>query len=419
MAIRIELKSRGWKTFRIRCSTFALLQCSRLQFKIVFMNSFWNTVFWGNTVKDIGIALGMLLVFLTILKLLRLLFFRKLVQLFRKTAITLDDFLIEVVGKAVMPWLYCLAVYASINFLRLSTRTDKVLQVAIMVVSTFFTVRIITIFISYLVNSFINKQENRDAKKQQAKGILLLVKLVVWALGLVFLIGNLGYNITTIVTGLGIGGVAIALAAQAVLGDLFSYLAIFFDKPFEIGDFIVVNQASGTVEYIGIKTTRIRALSGEQLVIANSDLTNSLIHNYKRMQQRRVLFSFSVSFSTTPEQLEQIPEIIKQTIQSLELTRFDRAHFLSFGAYALNFEVVYYVLSADYNKYMDLQQNINLQLFRQFMAKGIQFSFPTQIVAQQEPFKVNLAGKPLTQQSHVPDENQHQPMPGETTGTNR
>jgi small-conductance mechanosensitive channel len=257
-------------------------------------------------------------------------------------------------------------------------KAKQLMNVAIMIVATFFIIRTVTSFISHFIQNFIRNEAEEETKRKQARGIVLIIKGVVWLIGLVFLIDNLGYDITTIITGLGIGGIAIALAAQTVLGDLFSYLVIFFDKPFEIGDFIIVDDKMGTVEYIGIKTTRLRTLGGEQLICSNTDLTNSRVHNYKRMEQRRVVFKFGVVYNTPAEKLKQIPLIVKTAIESMELTRFDRAHFLSFGDYSLNFEVVYYVLSADYNQYMDIQQNINLQLFQHFENEAIEFAFPTQ-----------------------------------------
>src|SRR5690606_7585627 len=157
----------------------------------------------------------------------------------------------------------------------------------------------------------------------------------------------------------------------------FGSLSIVLDKPFVIGDFIVVDGLAGTVERIGLKTTRVRALSGEQLVFSNADLLGSRIHNYKRMQERRVVFSFGVTYDTPPEKVAAIPNMVREVIEARENTRFDRAHFQKFGDSDLTFEVVYYMLVADYNLYMDTQQAINLELLRRFAADGIEFAFPT------------------------------------------
>ena len=194
------------------------------------------------------------------------------------------------------------------------------------------------------------------------------------------MLDNLGFNISTLIAGLGITGIAVALAAQALLGDLFSYFVIFFDKPFEIGDFVVFENNSGSIEKIGIKTTRVRSLSGEQLIVSNSKLTNSLVHNYKRMEKRRVVFNIGVTYQTTAEQLKAIPEIVKNIIAKNEYAQFDRGHFQSFGDSSLKFEFVYFILTADYTIYMDVQQNINLEIYEEFGKRGIEFAYPTQTV---------------------------------------
>ncbi|XSG81705.1 MAG: mechanosensitive ion channel family protein [Methyloligella sp. ZOD6] len=204
-----------------------------------------------------------------------------------------------------------------------------------------------------------------------------LARVTIWSLALLLILDNVGFDITALIAGLGIGGVAVALAAQNVLGDLFSSLAIVLDRPFEVGDFIVFGDQAGNVEKVGIKTTRIRSLSGEQIICANSDLITSRIHNYKRMAERRIVFSVGVVYDTSPDLLESIPGLIKETIENQELARFDRAHFASYGDSSLNFEIVFYVLSDDYNVYMDVQQDINFGIFRAFGENGIDFAFPT------------------------------------------
>jgi small-conductance mechanosensitive channel len=207
---------------------------------------------------------------------------------------------------------------------------------------------------------------------------MLIINAVLWGIGLLFIFNNFGYDVTAIVAGLGIGGIAIALAAQNILGDLFNYFVIFFDRPFEIGDFITVDDKKGTVEYIGIKTTRLKSITGEQLVFSNSDLTNSRIHNFKRMQRRRILFSLGVIYQTPPDLLEKIPTILKDIVAAQPNITFDRAHFAKFGASSLDYEVVYFVETSEYTTYMDLQQKINMQIFHAFAAEKIEFAYPTQ-----------------------------------------
>ncbi|MGV3743302.1 MAG: mechanosensitive ion channel family protein [Burkholderiaceae bacterium] len=219
----------------------------------------------------------------------------------------------------------------------------------------------------------------------------LLLRIVLWSVALLLILDNLGFNITTLVASLGIGGVAVALAVQNILGDLFSSVSIALDKPFVIGDFIIIDDYLGTVEYIGLKTTRLRSLGGEQIVISNSELLKNRIRNYQLMKERRIAFNFGVSYETSIENIELIPGIVADAVRAHHgLTRFDRAHFQSYGESSLQFEVVYYVLSPDYNKYMDVQQAINLAMMREFRQRGISFAHPIRVLQFPSDF---LAGK--------------------------
>ena len=252
------------------------------------------------------------------------------------------------------------------------------MKTAIVVVLTFLVVRTGIAALNYLIQSYWQDSSGESGGEKQLKGIRGLINIVIWALALVFLLDNLGVRISAVVAGLGIGGVAVALAAQAVLGDLFSYFVIFFDKPFEIGDFIVVDEKMGVVEYIGIKTTRLRAIGGEQLVFANKDLTNSRVHNYKKMDRRRVVFKLGVVYQTSAEKLKRIPGMVKDIIVAQQDATFDRGHFSAFGDSSLDFEFVYYVTGSDYTKYMDIQQAINLEVFESFERENIEMAYPTQ-----------------------------------------
>ena len=205
-------------------------------------------------------------------------------------------------------------------------------------------------------------------------------RLVLWALVAILLLDNLGFDVTALVTGLGIGGIAVALALQNILGDLFASLSIVLDKPFAVGDFLIIDEHMGAVENVGLKTTRIRSLSGEQLVFSNADLLKSRIRNYGRMFERRVVFKFGVTYQTPRDKLKKIPAMVRETIEEQNKVRFDRAHFQAYGASSLDFEIVYYVLSPDYNQYMDIQQAINLGIHERFEQESIDFAYPTQTV---------------------------------------
>jgi len=209
---------------------------------------------------------------------------------------------------------------------------------------------------------------------------------------LLLLLDNLGIDITALVASLGIGGVAVALAVQNILGDIFASLSIALDKPFIVGDFIVVGDEMGVVEYVGLKTTRVRSLGGEQIIFANAELLKSRIRNYKRMFERRVVFGFGVTYQTKPSLLSDISSQIKQIIEAIDSTRFDRAHFKSFGNSSLDFEVVYYVLSSEFNIYMDIQQKINLELMNYFEKSSIEFAYPTQTLYLQGVLSANMRG---------------------------
>ncbi|MGH8720972.1 MAG: mechanosensitive ion channel family protein, partial [Burkholderiales bacterium] len=204
-----------------------------------------------------------------------------------------------------------------------------------------------------------------------------IARVVVWALALLIALDQLGFNVTALVAGLGIGGIAVALAVQNVLGDLFASMAIVLDKPFQVGDFIIVGDKPGTVEKVGLKTTRVKSLWGEQLVFANAQLLNSQISNYKRMQERRIAFAVGVTYETPLEKLRAIPGWLKAAVGAQPDLRFDRAHFKEYADFALIFETVYHVLSPDYNLYMDRQQAINLAIYGKFEAEGVQFAYPT------------------------------------------
>jgi small-conductance mechanosensitive channel len=230
------------------------------------------------------------------------------------------------------------------------------------------------------LKSYVRRQDQGEEKVKQLGGIMLILNGIIWIIGIIFLFDNLGYNVGTVIAGLGIGGIAIALAAQNILGDLFNYFVIFFDRPFEIGDFIILDDKMGTVEYIGIKTTRLKSLSGEQLIISNSDLTQSRLHNYKRMQRRRIQFDIGIVYQTPLEKVKEVPQIIKNVIASIEGITIDRTHFKAYGDFSLNFQTVYFVESSEYNVYMDKQQLINLKLFEEFEKRKIEFAYPTQSI---------------------------------------
>lgn len=337
-------------------------------------------MYLGNSVQSWVTAIVALMVAMTAIYFIKRLLIVRLKAWSARTSTGLDDFIVSVTERSVVPLMYLAAVYFSIRTLTISATADKVVHIAYLFAFTFFVLRILSAVIREAIFSFIKSKTEKQEKQKEAKGLLIIVNIVIWMLGIVFLIDNLGYDVTTIIAGLGIGGIAIALAAQTILGDLFSYFVIFFDRPFEIGDFIVVEDKPGTVEYIGIKTTRLKTLGGEQLICSNTYLTNSRVHNFKRMEERRIAFKLGVTYQTPHAKLRRIPGIVKEIIDRKSELRFDRGHFSNFGDFSLDFEFVYYVLSPDYALFMNKQQDIYLDVAEAFEREEIEFAYPTQTV---------------------------------------
>lgn len=342
------------------------------------MEEFLSKTYFDNTVQSYLIALGIILVAILAIRIFRTIILIRLKRWAQKTETTYDDLVVQTVERFGMPALNFLALYWGVNTLALTSQVERVIEVATAAVIAFFLIRLASSTIRYMLEAYVRKLDNGEEKVKQMQGIILIISVVVWGTGLLFLFDNLGYDITAIIAGLGVGGIAVALAAQNILGDLFNYFVIFFDQPFEVGDFINIDDKLGTVDHIGIKTTRVKSLSGEQLVFSNSDLTNSRIHNFKKMQRRRIVFSLGVIYQTTAQQLREIPEIIRSVIDKADRATLDRVHFKSYGDFSLNFETVYFVESPEFNVYMDIQQRINLEIYEEFEKRGIEFAYPTQ-----------------------------------------
>lgn len=341
------------------------------------MQNFFNQTYFGNTVLLYITALGIFIIGGVVVKIFQKIILSKLKKWSEKTSTSIDDFLVTSIQKTIIPLLYYGALYLGIKTLILPEKAINIIDIASIIIITFYILKTISSLLSYSLSVYVRKKNKGESKMKELRGVTTVLNIFIWVLGIVFLLDNLGFNVSTVIAGLGVGGIAVALAAQAILGDLFAYFVIFFDHPFEIGDFIIVGDKMGSVEYIGLKTTRIRSLGGEQLVFSNKDLTDSRIHNYKKMERRRVVFSIGVIYQTTAEQLEMIPKIVRQIIESQQDTVFDRGHFAKYGDSSLDFEFVYNVIGADYNKYMDIQQAINLKMFKEFESKGIEFAYPT------------------------------------------
>jgi small-conductance mechanosensitive channel len=342
------------------------------------MTEILDQVYYNNTVREYLIALGVIIGGIVLIQAFKRLIIKRLHNWAAKTPGTWDDFIVHAFSRFGIPIVEWTIVYWGVHLLELSGKTERAIQIATSIILTYFVLRIVSSLVITLMESGVRRREHGEEKVKQLGGLMMIVNVIIWFVGLVFLLSNWGIEVTPIIAGLGIGGIAVALAAQNILGDLFSYFVIFFDRPFEAGDFIIVDDKMGTIEYVGVKTTHIRALGGEQIIIGNSNLTNSRIHNYKRMARRRVVFTIDVEYGTPFEKLQKAPSTLKAIVEQQQLVTFDRAHFASYRDWSLRFEVVYYVQSADFNTYMDIQQNINLAIYQQFEQEKINFAFPTQ-----------------------------------------
>lgn len=308
-----------------------------------------------------------------------------------RTTTHLDDVVIDVLASLHAAFFVALGLWVASEYVDLSPRSVHVTRTA----TTLCALLQVGVSLQSLVRriSLGWAPATADGRaRTAASASAFLASLTIWAVLIVSGLAVLGFEISALVAGLGVGGVAAALAVQNILGDLFASLSIYFDRPFNLGDFIVVDDAMGTVQKIGLRTTRVQALSGEEIVFANGDLTKSRVRNFKRMQERRVQFVFGVEYETSIEKLREISTLVADAVRSLPGTRFDRAHFKEYGDSALNFEVVYFVLSADYNAYMDIQQHINLELFAVFAQRQIQFAYPTRRLLLDGPMVTAIEG---------------------------
>ncbi|MDX1815373.1 MAG: mechanosensitive ion channel family protein [Thermodesulfobacteriota bacterium] len=339
---------------------------------------FLNRKIFQNRVEDYLVFLLVLVAGIVIITVFKRVVLRRLKQWAKTTTWNIDEFIVDIIRKMVVPIAYYGVFFLASKNLAIPPVMERVIEMAGMLLIAFLAAQALIAVASFAIRAYIETAEKGSGRERALQGLMTLIRVIVWGLATVVLLDNLGFRINTVIAGLGIGGIAVALAAQNILGDLFAYFTIMFDRPYEIGDFVIVGEYMGVVNQLGVKTTRIGSLGGEQIIMSNKDLTDSRVRNYKRMEKRRVLFRLGVTYQTPYERLKEIPGIIREIIEGIEDTVFDRAHFSSYGDFSLVFEVVYYVLGNDYNKYMDIQQEINLGIHEEFEKREIEFAYPTQ-----------------------------------------
>ena len=345
--------------------------------QLIINNPFLQTEILGNIAFDWIKAIVIFFIALGILKLFQTILIVRLKKLFKKTKTELDDVVINAIDAIYWPFYVFAALYFAIQFIVVPQIIGKWAFYIFLIVVVYYAIKFLAELIDFGAKMVIAKKEG-----EQDVGIIKLItaaaKIILWLGAFVLILSNMGYNVTSLIAGLGIGGIAIALALQNILGDLFSSLAIYLDKPFKVGDFVVLGDQMGTVKKIGIKTTRIQTPQGEELVVSNSELTKSQVRNFGVMERRRNLQHIGVTYDTPAEKLKRIPGMIKEIIDKQSNVDCDRIHFKSFGDSSLIFEVVYYVKTGDYKKFMDMQGKINLEIVEKFNQENIEIAFPTQ-----------------------------------------
>ena len=338
----------------------------------------------GNTLQDWMMAIGVAIGGTIAMYVVRTFALRRMHELSRRTAGKLDDFVTKMLAKTYLVFLLAIGIYLGSMFLVLPDNYRLIVS-RIAVAALILQLGIWGDSGLRAWRAQFMSANDDGARKASSTIMFFMMRLVVWTVAFLMMLDNFGFNITTLVASLGIGGIAVALATQNILGDLFASLSIMLDKPFEIGDFIIVGDALGAVEYIGLKTTRLRGLGGEQIVFSNSDLLKSRIHNHKRMQSRRVAFILRVAYGASDAQMTRIPELVRAIVTARGDVDFERAHFFRYGEWSLDFEIVYHFKSPDYILHMDAQQAILLGIYRAFERERIQFAHPLSVIRVAEP----------------------------------
>lgn len=340
--------------------------------------------YFGNDIKHYLIALIIFFVTYSLLKIFKYVIVQRIKELAKKTKTEIDDLIVKIIGDIAWPFYVVLSLFAGLKYLVVPGIIDKILWYVLFLTITFYVVIGLQDLIDFLLRSQIKKKQKNGETDTSALELLgKFLKAMLWVIAVILVLDNLGYDISALIAGLGIGGVAIAFALQNVLTDIFASFSIYFDKPFRKGDFIIIGTDSGTVERIGVKSTRIKTLQGEELVVSNKELTEARVRNFKKMTSRRVVFTFGVTYETSTAKLKKIPEIVKKILADEKMAELERVHFKSFGDFSLNYEVVYYVKSNEYKDYMDTQQKINLALKQAFEKEKIDFAYPTQLIYHQ------------------------------------
>ncbi len=299
----------------------------------------------------------------------------RLVKISKKTTNTIDDAVVAVLKTISLPFALAISILAGLWAVEVSVMGSTAFLVICVLIITYQVSRALSVLLDHSVEKLAGK-----GNVAAFQGLRTIIRILVWVGGIVFLIGAMGYNITSMVAGLGIGGIAIALAAQSMLSDIFSSFSIYFDKPFSVGDSIINGTQEGTVERIGLKTTRIRSPRGEEIVISNQALTSAVVQNLGKIERRRSVDLLGIDYATPNKKLENLQDDLREIVSSVELATFDRLFFKNFGASALEWELVYHIESGNYTEFLTSKHKINLALKQYFEKQKIELAYPTQTV---------------------------------------
>lgn len=340
-----------------------------------------------NTARELLTAIVVFAVIMVTLKVVQVVILKRLKKVAEKTRNQFDDTAIRIFREIRPPLYFLVSLYFALQTIAVPDWLDKIVTILFVLAMVYEIVQAADKLVEYFVQERIAKSDgevDENQSRTMVSAVKMLLKVALWAIGLIVALANIGVDVTSLVAGLGIGGIAIALALQNILGDIFSSISIFVDKPFRIGDYIVMGTDSGIVEKIGLKSTRIRTLQGEQLVVSNKELTSVRVQNFKRMERRRAVFVLGLEYGTPLEKLKKVPGLVKDIIDRTDMTEFDRCYFMGYGPSSLDFEVVFYVDSPEYPEFAAVMQEVNLGIYGKFEEAGLSFAFPTQTVHLQK-----------------------------------
>lgn len=337
-----------------------------------------NNVFLGNSLYDFSVAIILFFILFVGLRIVEKIILRKSKNYIPRGHKDIKDILERIDKCFTNAFYFYVSLYISLQYLSLHSTLESFINYALLVLIVYYIVKVVQSFIDFGTNKLIDKRGDGSDSVIRLSGLLL--KVLFWFVAIILILSNMGFDVTSLIASLSIGGLAAALALQTIFHDLFAAISIYLDKPFEVGDFVIVGSQMGTIKKIGIRSTRLESLWGQEIVISNQDLTGARIDNYKKMAKRRIHFSFGITYDTSSKKLRNVPNIVREIFDRVDGADIDRVHFKEFADSSLDFEVAYYVNSADYSIYMDIQQEINFQLKERLEKEGMSFAFPTRTV---------------------------------------